>query len=422
MVAEHFQKTPSRRAVMRLGLAMPLWVAAGWPCASAQPFNDAPGVLGALTGLPVSSPEARLISIYRAIGAGDRKGALALARALTVDVPNFQLGQLVYGDLLLAGQRPLADFGSVPAALPALDRRGQLDELRDEARRRLAALKEMPPPGYVPRQVIELAQNARHVVVVDASHSRVYVFEHLNGQLHLRSSQYASVGRAGVEKRSEGDLRTPLGVYYITSRLDDRQVDEMYGVGALPLNFPNEYDRRMGRTGGGIWLHGVPRSTYSRSPYATEGCVALANEDMGTLMRILEPRRTPVIIAEEIQWVRPKDLDAERAEFRELLAQWADARSRGDAAATASFYSEQFQSGGLDLAQWRNLLDREATQLRGRRLTLREVSVLAWRRQSEVSVVTFAEIRQGSLGGPVKRQYWGKETGRWKVFYEGVIG
>ena len=54
-----------------------------------------------LTGSLSSSPEARLIEVYRAIAAGDRR-ALPLAASLARDVPGCQLGQLVYADRLLA--------------------------------------------------------------------------------------------------------------------------------------------------------------------------------------------------------------------------------------------------------------------------------------------------------------------------------
>lgn len=374
----------------------------------------------ALTGMSPASPEVRLIEVYRAIGRGDRKRALALAEALTRSVPNFQLGQLVYGDLLLASAGPQNGLDAVPRGLETSG--AAVKDLREEARRRLAALRELPPPGAVPQQVLELAANTRHVVAVDASHSRVYVLEHRDGQLHLLRSHYASIGRAGFGKHIEGDLRTPLGVYYITSRLDDSQVDELYGVGALPLNYPNEHDRRLGKTGSGIWLHGVPRVSYSRSPYATEGCVALANDDMGALLRILEPRRTPVIIAEEIHWVQPQALAPRRAEFRELLQRWSRARVQTDPTAVMAFYSPQFRSGNADLRQWGQATAKELAQSGGRPLTLKDLSILTWKRESEITLVTFAELRQGDISGPVKRQYWGRERGEWKIFFEGVIG
>ena len=287
--------SPTRRALLAgsalatTSLLFPFAQASGQPARS--PLNGE----AVLTGSLRSSPEARLIAVYRAIAAGDRQ-ALPLAASLVRDVPGFQLGQLVYADLLLARSGSFPDLTTATDGPPAV--REQLQKLRAEADRRLNALSEMPPPGTVPEQLLRLAPNVRHVVVVDASHSRVYVFEQQAGGLQLIRSFYASVGRAGFDKRVEGDLRTPLGVYFITSRLDDQQVEELYGIGALPLNYPNEHDRRLGRTGSGIWLHGVPRATYSRSPYATEGCVALANDDMAYLMAVLQTRRTPVIIAD----------------------------------------------------------------------------------------------------------------------------
>lgn len=373
-----------------------------------------------LTGSLSSSPEARLIEVYRAIAAGDRR-ALPLAASLARDVPGFQLGQLVYADLLLARSGSFPSFTTVTDGPPAV--REQLQKLRAEADRRLISLSEMPPPGTVPEQVLELARNVRHVVVVDASHSRAYVFKQQPRGLQLIRSFYASIGRAGFDKQSEGDLRTPLGVYHITSRLDDQQVEELYGIGVLALNYPNEHDRRMGRTGSGILLHGVPRVSYARSPYATEGCVALANDDMAYLMRELEPRRTPVIIADEARWVKPESLSAHRAEFRELLYRWTKARSQGDRAMLQALSTRDFQAD--DSVQDRPLKTRERAGVaprQNRRIDLKEVSIFRWRRSTEVTVVNFAEVVAGETRGLVKRQYWGKEQGLWKLFYEGVTG
>ncbi|MCG2658221.1 MAG: L,D-transpeptidase [Hydrogenophaga sp.] len=413
--------TSSRRALLTravlagASLVMPFGQASGKTTRSSLNIGAA-----VLSGSLHSSPEARLIEIYRAIADGDRQ-ALPLAAALVRDVPGFQLGQLVYGDLLAAQSGSLPSFATVTDGPPAV--REQLQKLRAEANRRLGSLREMPPPGTVPEQVLELARNVRHVVVVDASHSRVYVFEQQSDGLQLIRSFYASIGRAGFDKQVEGDLRTPLGVYHITSRLDDQQLEELYGIGALPLNYPNEHDRRMGRTGSGIWLHGVPRLSYVRSPYATEGCVALANDDMAYLMRELEPRRTPVIIADEVNWVRPDALSTHRAEFRELLSRWAEARSLGNRATIQALSTRDFQSDdGVQDRPLKTPVRAGAPLRQNRRIDLKEVSIFRWKRGTEVTVVNFAEIVAGETRGVVKRQYWGKEQGRWKLFYEGVTG
>lgn len=408
------RKLLSRTALAGASLVLPIGQATGQTARSS--LNDGAVLAGSLR----SSPEARLIAVYRAIAAGDRQ-ALPLAAALVRDVPGFQLGQLVYGDLLMTQRGTLPSFATVKDGPPAV--REQLQKLRAEAARRLGSLSEMPPPGTVPEQVLELAGNVRHVVVVDASHSRVYVFAQQSGSLQLIRSFYASIGRAGFDKEVEGDLRTPLGVYHITSRLDDQQVEELYGIGALPLNYPNEHDRRMGRTGSGIWLHGVPRVSYVRSPYATEGCVALANDDMAYLMRELEPRRTPVIIADEVNWVKPDTLSSHRAEFRELLFRWTEARSLGDRATIQSLSARDFQADdGVQDRPLKTLVRAAAPARQNRRIDLKEVSIFRWKRGTEVTVVNFAEVVAGETRGLVKRQYWRKEQSRWKLFYEGVTG
>ena len=97
------------------------------------------------------------------------------------------------------------------------------------------------------------------------------------------------------------------------------------------------------------------------------------------------------------------------------------ARSRGDVNKLIAFYSPQFNSGEMDLAQWAKLLDKESKAAHGRASEIKELSILSWRDTSEILVVTFGEVLQGQLTGPMKRQYWGKEGGQWKIFFEGVI-
>ena len=54
-------------------------------------------------------------------------------------------------------------------------------------------------------------------------------------------------------------------MYHFTSVLSKSELPDFYGAGALPINYPNEWDRLNGRTGHGIWLHGTPADTYAIS-------------------------------------------------------------------------------------------------------------------------------------------------------------
>jgi hypothetical protein len=401
-------RSPRRRAALLgsaafvQGLAPAAWAAGGGRAAAA----------------PVASPEARLIEIYRLIGQARTREALDKAQALVRDVPNFQLAQLVHGDLLMARRSPLAGVGGGLSGLNA-EQAEQLQQWRREAQLRLKALQEAPPAGAMPRQFLELPASTRHAIAVDASRARLYLFERDAGVMRVKAHHYASLGRLGIGKQTEGDQRTPLGVYYITSRLEPQQLKDFYGAGALPLNYPNEYDRRQGRSGSGIWLHGVPSESYARSPQTTDGCVALANDDLGILLRTVQPRSTPVVIAERLDWARPEQIRGERQQALDLIERWRRARAAADLAGLRALYSRAFASGNLDAVAW----DRQLATLaqRPQDLELKDLAVLAWRDRSEVLVVTFGEVPKGRLSGTVKRQYWGKEGGQWKIFFEGVI-
>jgi murein L,D-transpeptidase YafK len=375
-----------------------------------------------LATAPTLAPaEARLLEVYRLIGSGQSKLALSKAEALVKDIPNFQLAQLVYGDLLLARVQALPNMGHAPADMAAKAPQ-KLDQLRIEAERRLIALRERPPAGAVPAQFIELPSTTHHAIAVDASRSRLYLFENGPHGLQVVAEHYVSIGRLGAEKNTEGDQRTPLGVYYITSRLEAKQLTDFYGVGALPLNYPNEYDRRQGKTGGGIWLHGVPADSYARSPNSTDGCVVLANPELQTLLQRVQPRTTPVVIARGLQWVTPDRTEQQRRSLQNLLEGWRVARASGDINRLLAFYSPQFASGSKDLQQFKVQMERDVQVQRGKMLQLKDLAILGWKDKSDILVVTFGEVGEGQRTGTVKRQYWGKEGGLWKIFFEGVIG
>lgn len=386
-----------------------------------QPVGNRGATSSVARSAPTPSPEERLIGVYQLIGQARLAGALEQADALVRDVPNFRLAHLVRGDLLTARYGGLTRFGGgVPQeASGSTEQAQQIAQMRQEATLRLRALQESPPAGAVPRQFVMLPPSTRHAIAVDTSRSRLYLFEHRGGKLSLIESHYVSIGRAGIDKQVEGDQRTPLGVYFITSKLSDRQLKDLYGAGALPLNYPNEYDRRIGRTGSGIWLHGVPSDSYSRAPRETDGCVALANEDLRRIMRTVRAGHTPVVIAERIDWVAPESLDGERQQVLALLEDWRDVR--WDPARAAQFYAASL--GDDDKAQPSRVSpERLFRTSRAMPTQLKDVSILAWRDRRDLLVVTFGEVPQGARSGAVLRQYWAREGGGWKIVYEGVIG
>ena len=364
--------------------------------------------------------EARLIDIYNLIGQAHSRDALVKAESLVKDHPNFQLAQLVYGDLLAGRARPIRTPGDVPATTAKAGAQ-QLADLRQESQLRLRALRERPDPGLVPSQFLTLSPRVKHAIAVDASRSRLYLFENTPSGLKLLADYYISVGKSGIEKSLEGDLRTPLGVYFVTGSLSPKKLKDFYGAGALPINYPNQLDVKRGKTGSGIWLHGTPPQQFSRAPQATDGCVVLANPDLERIMHTVEVRSTPVVIAQTLKWVAPQTARADGKPFEEALNSWQAAKSSGDLPRLMSWYTADFTSYGKTLAEWKPVLTAEVKQLGGREVELKDVSYMRWTDSTDTMVVTFGEIVQGAKSGQIKRQYWTRQGNQWKIFFEGVI-
>ena len=369
--------------------------------------------------------ETRLLAVYKLIAEGRSREALAQAEALARDYPNFQLAQLAVGDLLMSRTRPIRRMGDVPEPDTArsLQVATTLEELRNESRQRVDAQRSRPPAHSIPAQFLELSPRSRHAIAVDASRSRLYLFENTPKGLQLVADYYASVGKLGIEKSLEGDQRTPLGVYFITSRLDPATLKDFYGAGALPINYPNPLDQSRGKTGSGIWLHGTPPDQFARAPLATDGCLVLANPDLERILRTVEPRSTPVVIARQLQWVQPHSVAAERKSFEAVLNAWRTAKTEGDMKRLLSFYAPDFQSyRKKPLEEWTQVLQAETRALKGRELQLKDKSYLRWTDSADTMVVTFGEVAEGARTGPVKRQYWTRRGQQWQIFFEGVIG
>lgn len=365
--------------------------------------------------------EARLIEVYRLVGAAHTREALRKAEALVQAYPHFQLAQLVYGDLLSTRSRPVLQIGDVPAELEKAAP-GNLQALRTESQLRLSALQQRPPTDAIPAQFVGLSRRNKHAIAVDTAQARLYLFENTGTKTRLLADYYISVGKAGVGKTVEGDLRTPLGVYFITSNLDPKKLPDLYGSGALPISYPNVLDVRRGKTGSGIWLHGNPSRQFNREPQATEGCVALANPDLDRIIQTVEIRTTPVLIGKNFKWVRPAELQRERQQLEATLQRWAAVKSTGSRTELLKHYASDFQAEGKDLTAFAKGLQAENPKPGTRPIRLNDISLIRWSDDAEILVATFGELAQGARTGRTVRQYWQKRTGTWKIIYEGIVG
>ena len=105
----------------------------------------------------------------------------------------------------------------------------------------------------------------------------------------------AFTGKAQGDKKFEGDLKTPLGIYNINQRLDkNNKLDPFYGPLAFVTTYPNLYDKARGKNGSGIWVHGLPIN--QRRDDFTRGCIAIDNPSIECLDNNIDISKTILII------------------------------------------------------------------------------------------------------------------------------
>lgn len=360
--------------------------------------------------------EAQLVRSLQSINNSHLDMALSEVDSLLQTNPNFKLAQLVKGDLLMARAGAIENFGSAPNAS-----QNEIERLRDEARARLQRVLSQPDPKLTPRFLWQMDAEQKYALVVDTSRATLYVYQNVNGEPRYVTDFYTTIGKLGAQKASEGDLRTPIGVYFIKTKLPKDKLSDFYGNGAYPLSYPNEWDRKNRRTGSGIWIHGTPSDTYSRPPRDSNGCVVLANEDMDKLATFLQVGITPVIIANQMAWSNEHD-QAGRADLLQAVEQWRKDWSSLDTDAFLKHYAPTFSSDSMDYAAWAKQKQLVNSAKSWIKVSLSNISLFTYPEQPDLVVVNFEQdYSSNNLSNRMKkRQYWMKQNNLWKIIYEGA--
>ncbi len=380
------------------------------------------GMYGPVVSGAEDGYEAHLVRTLERVQQSNIMAALRDAKGLVTKYSNSRLAQLVYADMLMAMIGNVDAFGGLHSRPPY---HGRVNELREEALSRLRHRRGENPAyqGLVPANLLYLGDQ-RFAAVVDLGASRLYVYENVSGLPHLIRDYYVSMGVNGAGKNEEGDQRTPVGVYRVTSYLAGTELPDRYGPGAFPINYPNPWDRRHRRTGHGIWLHGSPSSTYSRAPRSSDGCVALSNPDFRNLEEYVQPHAGfPVIIAEDVEWVPADELTSRRGEALSLLDRWRRDWESLDTEKYLSHYSKSdFLGFGKDYKAWAKHKRRVN---RGKTFVQVRFGVRGLYMYPGEKDVLSVELDQRYLsnnyeGRVHKQQYWRRgESGRWQIIHEG---
>jgi murein L,D-transpeptidase YafK len=391
-----------RRAALLLG-------AVGLPLlAAAAPLPDDAGL---------GSPENQLLVAVDALRDGDSASALHTLQKLVEREPNFRLAQLLYGQVLALRSgmpglaSPLAD-----------DQDPHVRELLDEYHARVDEQLGSPPSGTLPSPILRLSPDHKYAIVADLPRSRVYVMKNDGGGLHKVRDYYATIARNGYGKQNSGDLRTPVGIYRVTGFTPGGKLPPFYGAGAYPLNYPNAWDRVHGRTGSGIWLHGVPATTYARPPRASEGCVVLANADLTDLKSLIVPGMTPVVLSDKVDWLPADALEKRREELARRIETWRQKWISLNTDAYLAFYAEDFHTDdGMNKTQFDAYKRRVNQGKKHVQVQLRDLDLFSYPGEQNLVLAEFTqEYKSDNFAMSTrKEQYWRRGAdGQWKIVRE----
>ena len=374
--------------------------------------------LAGVTNIAGSLAENLLIKSLVEISEGNTQQALNTIDQLIAAVPNFKLAYLVRGDLLMAQGKHLLAFGGA-VSLP----NEGVQDLQEEARVRIERYLAQKIQDKQPNLLLAPNTQQKHLIVVDTSKSRLFLYQNEGDKLQYLADYYITVGKNGVVKQSEGDKRTPIGVYFARGKLN-QSLPDFYGEGAYPLNYPNEWDKQNNRKGSGIWLHGTPRDTFSRPPRASDGCVVLANEDLKALAPVLQSGKTPVIIVNKLEWLEPGSQNHQlKLTLTHQLDTWLNDWRSQNTEKYLSHYSKNFSSNGLNYQQWAEHKQRVQAGKPDVEISISDISMFSYpESDKQLVVVDFVQdYRSPVLKNRMqKRQYWIQESDGWKIIYEGA--
>jgi murein L,D-transpeptidase YafK len=363
-----------------------------------------------------ATPEALLEQAMSEVRTQKNKQALQTLNQLIVQYPDFQLAQLMRADLLYAQGNLLEKMGQPVDSTTS-------NNLQAEAKARIKAVKQ-PPEGTLPDYVMQVPNWLSHLITVDLHESRAYLFDIQKGQLIFVTSYYLTQGKLGAGKEKEGDKRSPIGVYRLSAPIPPLKLTPFYGAGALPLDYPNTWDKRNNRSGHGIWLHGTPIGQYSRPPKASDGCMVFSNEDLQQLMARVDWQRTLVITDSQLKWQQPEEVIAPRAHLMQTLENWRYAWEQQNITEYMRYYANDFVgNAGENKQAYQTRKTQIFSYNRAHKVSISDLLLYKYPNEKSLAISVFTQRyqREGKETVERKRLWWQWQNDQWKIINEEII-
>jgi len=370
----------------------------------------------------IKTVESLLIESLESISNGKLDQAIKTIDELIALAPNFKLAHLIRGDILTAYSMSINNFGGSAIKINSI----KVEEFKKEAQRRIKGYLASIKYNLQPKFNILPDQNDKYLIYVDMDSSRLFVFENSKGKYSYLSDYYVSIGRNGYGKRFEGDKKTPFGTYFIQKKIQ-QELTDFYGDGAYPLNYPNEFDRVNKSTGSGIWIHGTSKSTYSRAPEASDGCIVLSNKDLVEIKNVLNTTGTPVILSNlsinNLSLRKEEDIKNDQKRLLSTIKSWKESWRNANYSEYINFYTNNAIYNNANYKKWALIKKNVFKRSKNIQISLNNISIYEYpSNQDQLRIVLFDQDYKSNLiiNKTKKKQIWKTENGEWRIIYEGT--
>ncbi len=370
----------------------------------------------------IKTVESLLIKSLEFISNGQLDKAINSIDELIELVPNFKLAHLIRGDILTAYSMSISNFGGNAIEINSK----KVIQLKKEAKRRIKGYLLTHKDNGLPKFNIIPDKKDKYLIYVDMDSSRLFVFEKKENKYLYLSDYYASIGKNGYGKRYEGDKKTPFGTYFLQKKIQ-QELTDFYGEGAYPLNYPNEFDKVKKYTGYGIWIHGTPKTTYSRPPEASDGCIVLSNKDLISIEKILNTPGTPVILSNlsinELSLRSRDKIKKDQDELLNTIKNWKASWAKKNYNEYMKFYSPNAKYNKKEYKTWSEDKKRVFKNSEDIQISLKNISLYEYPSESQpLRIISFNQSYKSNLinNESKKKQIWQKNNGEWKIIYEGT--
>jgi murein L,D-transpeptidase YafK len=281
-----------------------------------------------------------------------------------------------------------------------------------------------PQEAKAPREMVPISfvyvRNKDYFLLCEKEKRTLHLYHSEEGVYSLIKSYSCIVGSNHVDKREAGDLATPEGIYFLTSFLTGKSLPEKYGSGAFSLNYPNFLDRREGKKGGGIWLHGY-FDRLERPPFS-EGCVVVKDEVLKELMKFIKVGDTPLVIVDAIQYKPREDQQRLSQTLTLFLKGWKTAWESRDTQKYLNFYSQDFiSSDGKGYTKFKEYKYRVNQSKRFIQLQFEPKSIiLSQKERGQITIVRIdQDYRSDNFRSYSRKILYLKENqGQWEIIGE----